>query len=83
MWRFESPEHLIWLAASLAVLGVFYFYLRRWRKVAARSFGERVVPYLIQNFSEKKAFFKALLMAAALALFVIAWARPQAGQGQT
>lgn len=83
MWRFESPSHLIWLLACPVVLAIFYFYYRRWQAVAARSFGERVVPYLIQNFSAPKAFFKALCMALALAFFVIAWARPQMGKGQS
>jgi Ca-activated chloride channel family protein len=83
MWRFESSSHLFWLLAAPAVLAIFFYYYRRWQSVARHSFGERVVPYLIQNFSARKAFFKALCMALAIVFFVIAWARPQMGKGQS
>ncbi len=83
MWRFESPSHLIWLLAAPLLMGLFYFYFRRWQVVSSRSFGDRVVPYLIQNFSARKAFIKALCMSLALSLFVLAWARPQLGKGQS
>jgi len=83
MWRFESPSHLMWLFAAPALLAIFYFYYRRWQTITARSFGERVVPYLVQNFSARKAFFKALCLAMAVAFFVLAWARPQMGKGQS
>lgn len=82
MWRFESPDHLIWLLAAPGVMALFYFYYRRWQIVSKRSFGERVVPYLIQNFSAQKAFIKAVCMSLALVFFVLAWARPQMGKGQ-
>lgn len=83
MFRFESSHLLVYLFLAPVILGIFYFYYLRWLKISTRSFGARVVPYLVQNFSVTKAFAKALCLAAAFSLFVLAWARPQAGKGQS
>lgn len=82
MWRFESPQHLTWLALIPFFWAVFYFYYRRWIQISHTTFGQRVAPYLLQNFSPKKSLLKLILLSTAFALFVIAWARPQMGKGQ-
>jgi Ca-activated chloride channel homolog len=82
MWRFESPSHLWWLVAVPIFLLIFLYYRRRWKKVSAQSFGARVFPYLVQNFSYRKAFVKVICLCLALSLFVLSWARLQMGKGQ-
>lgn len=83
MWRFESPAVLWWMILAPVLLLLFYMLSRRWQKVSAQSFGARVFPYLVQNFSFKKAFFKTLFLCLALAFFIFALARPQMGKGQS
>lgn len=83
MWRFESSQYLSLLLFAPFFLALFYFFLKRWERTTQRAFGGRVVPYLIQNYSVKKATGKALCFVAALSLLVMALARPQAGKGQT
>jgi Ca-activated chloride channel family protein len=82
MWRFESPSHLWWLILAPVFLLLFFYFSRRWQTVSAKSFGNRVFPYLVQNFSFKKAFFKVVCLSLALSLFVLSWSRLQMGKGQ-
>lgn len=83
MWRFESPSHLWFLILVPILLLLFYYNSRRWHGVSKKSFGARVFPYLVQNFSLSKAFYKTLFLSIALAGFIFSWARPQMGKGQS
>lgn len=83
MWRFESSQYLILLMLVPLFLGLFFFYLKRWKRVTERTFGARVVPYLVQNYSATKATWKMIFYVLALSLMIFAWARPQSAKGQT
>ncbi len=83
MWRFESSQYLILLLLAPLFLGLFFFYLKRWQRLTERTFGARVVPYLVQNYSSQKATWKMICFVMALSLMVLAWARPQSAKGQT
>lgn len=83
MFRFESAHLLSWLLVSPVILALFYISYLRWSQIAKKNLGGRVSSYLLQSFSIKKAFIKALLLSIALACFILAWARPQMGKGQT
>ncbi len=75
MWRFERSQYLILLLLAPAFLALFYFYANRWKRVTQRAFGARVVPYMVQNYSVKKSFWKVFCLSMALSFFVLAWAR--------
>lgn len=82
MWRFESSQYLLWLLLAPFFLGLFFFYVKRWQNLTERTFGARVVPYLVQNYSQQKATWKMICFVVALGLMIMAWARPQAAKGQ-
>ncbi len=83
MWRFEATQYLILLLLCPIFFAVFLFYVARWKRVTQKTFGARVVPYLVQNYSSAKATWKIILFCLALGFMVIALARPQSSQGQT
>jgi Ca-activated chloride channel homolog len=82
MFRFESPQYLVLLFYSFFLLVVFYFYLLRWRRITKTNFGDRLSPFLLNSFSEKKSWLKAFLVAVVIAGFILALARPQLGEGK-
>jgi Ca-activated chloride channel homolog len=82
MWRFESSQYLILLLLVPLFLGLFFFYVARWKRITAATFGARVVPYLIQNYSVGKATFKIFCYSLAVTFLIVAWARPQSAKGQ-
>lgn len=83
MWRLEHSSHLWWLLLVPMILVLFTYYRHRWNKVSAAAFGDRVFPFLVQNFSGKKAFWKMICLCLAISLFVLSWARPQIAKGQS
>lgn len=82
MFRFESGHYLIFLLGSLFLMILFAFVLKRFQKESERAFGQRLSPFLLQNFSTKKSVWKAVLLALSFSGFVFALARPQLGEGQ-
>lgn len=83
MFRMESGHLLNWLVLIPIFAGLFYYGLWKWRRLSSTAFGQRVFGYLVQSFSQARAIFKFTLAATCLALFIIAWARPQLGKGQS
>jgi Ca-activated chloride channel homolog len=83
MWRFESTQYLFLLLLCPVFFFVFLFYVSRWKRITQSTFGARVVPYLVQNYSVKKATWKMIFYCLALGFMIMAWARPQSAKGQT
>ncbi len=83
MFRFESSQHLLVLMMVPVLFGIFLFYLGRWKRLTERTFGKRVVPYLVQNYSSQKALWKMVFYSLALSFLILAWARPQSAEGKT
>lgn len=82
MFRLESPQYLIFLSSALIVMVVFLYTLKRWEHITSTQFSHRLASFLFDSFSVQKAWWKAILMALALASFVLALCRPQMGEGQ-
>ncbi len=82
MFRFESPQYLMFLGLSILVLVIFLIVLARWKKITTTQFSTRLSPFLFDSFSLRKSWWKAILMSLALAGFVVAVCRPQMGEGQ-
>lgn len=82
MWRFESSQYLIFLLLVPLFLALFFFFVQRWKRVTEKTFGARVVPYLVQNYSTSKALWKMICYVLALTFMILAWARPQSAKGQ-
>lgn len=83
MWRFEASKYLVLLLMCPLFFALFLFYVARWKRITERTFGARVVPYLVQNYSVAKASWKMAFFCLALGLMVIALARPQSAKGQS
>lgn len=83
MFRFESSHLLTGLFIIPLLAGIFYYGYWNWKKKSASVFGSRVFAYLVQSFSEAKAFFKLGLLLLCLTCLILAWARPQMGKGQS
>lgn len=82
MWRFESPQYLIWLLLVPLYAGLFFYFVKKWQQRTQQIFGARVVPYLVQNYSLSKATWKMILFSLVLTLMILAWSRPQSAKGQ-
>ncbi len=82
-WRFESPEHLqlLWLVPVLYV-GVRVWQERATSRLIKKLGGEKTAPVLTASVSLAKRKWKVYLQLAALALMILAYARPQAGVGE-
>ncbi len=79
MLRFENPDHLyLFLVLLLLILVHYYAVYRRKRKLG--SFGEKeLVRDLLTDVSAWKPEVKFWLCMLSLAMFIIAYARPQFG----
>ena len=79
MFRFASIEMLVSLLV-IPVLGVFFFLTRKARRRALALFGDlELVRKLSATLSPRARLAKRLLTLAAVALLVVALARPQFG----
>lgn len=76
MFQFQNPENLRLLAALPLIGAMLYAYIR-WRRAAMSRLGdaERLLP----PFSEKKFWWKGVLLLLAVACLSVAWANPQLG----
>ncbi len=83
MWRFEATKYLFWLGLCPLFFAIFLFYVSRWKRITQKTFGARVVPYLVQNYSVVKATWKMSFFCLALGFMVLALARPQSAKGQS
>ncbi len=79
MFRFASPEWLLALLLVPAVASVYWLASAR-RRSLLRRFGEsELVSKLTTSVSQRARLFKAALVLGAIALIVLAMARPQFG----
>lgn len=80
MFRFFSPSVLNWLILIPAIWLVVWLWGRAIRGKLTKAFGARITPFLVSSVSNRKRTIKVLLQSAVMALMVLAWARPQAGE---
>lgn len=78
--RFQNPEAFRWLWLIPVLVGVVIWLTKRGRKKLESVFGQKTVPFLTASVSDRKRRAKLILWCLSLACFVIALARPQAGQ---
>lgn len=80
MFRFENMAAFNYLYLIPLLLVLFFFFGRRSKKKMEASIGTRLYPFLSRSVSNRKRYLKILLQIMAVLFFVIALARPQAGQ---
>lgn len=79
MFKFEDPAYL-WLLWILPLLVVIRFYVLWHRRGQLRKLGDiELLKRLMPNVSAVRAAWKFWLLVAALALLIVAIARPQMG----
>ncbi|MFA4045386.1 VWA domain-containing protein [Prevotella sp. PCHR] len=79
MFRFESPAYLF-LLLLIPLLATAYFIAMRNRMKRLRKFGDiQLLKMLMPDYSASRPMLKFILMLVALALIVVALARPQFG----
>ncbi len=79
MFRFVYPE-LLFLLIIIPVLIVMYYFVRRLQRKRLRAFGDpELLKSLMPNASVSRPRLKFILQITALALIIVALARPQYG----
>lgn len=79
MFRFESPSYLF-LLLLIPILAIIYFMSMRNRTKKLRKIGDiRLIKMLMPDYSASRPRLKFVLMLVALALIIVALARPQFG----
>ena len=72
----------IYFIAAVAVAGLLIVYeVVTTRKSMARFAASRVLPEVIVGYSDRRKLLKRVLIVAALALLIVAWAMPRVGRG--
>lgn len=82
MLRFESPEYLYVLMAIPALVLLFALNMKKRRRLLCKLGKWEDLKSLFANVSEKRIWVKSSLLASALFLLVISFARPQLGTRQ-
>ncbi|MCB9073361.1 MAG: VWA domain-containing protein [Bdellovibrionaceae bacterium] len=82
MFRFESPQYLLLLLFVPLLIGIFYIFWLRWKRVTQQNFGTRLAPFLLDSFSQARSFLKVFFLSLALIGFIVSLARPQMGEGK-
>ena len=82
MFRFEnlSAFNYLWVIPFIIILG--FIFDRRSRKRMEAAIGSRLYPYLSSSVSKRKRSVKTVLQILTVFFFVVALARPQAGQSK-
>lgn len=80
--RWGSPSSFYWLLVVLVLLILYFYTEQLTMQKLARGFGQKVARYLTQSLSLGKRRLQLLLQAVALAMIIVALARPQAGESQ-
>lgn len=82
MFRFANTE-LLWLGWIIPVLSFAYYFYTRHKRRQLRAFGdEELMEQLMPNASKKRPVIKFILCMVALALLIVAAARPQFGTSE-
>lgn len=81
-FRFESAKmlNLLWLVPVLYFLGKYF--MRRSAKNLSRHLNQRLQPFLTATLSIKKRSWKGRLELIVVCLMIVAYARPQTGEGR-
>jgi tetratricopeptide (TPR) repeat protein len=81
MLQFQHPEYFFSLAAILPML-ILYLLVKQWKKNTAKKIGDpALVNQLIRDYSPSKFLFKFILIVAAFAILVLAFANPRTPNG--
>jgi tetratricopeptide (TPR) repeat protein len=79
MLRFLHPEYLWWLSALPVLAGILALLRYLNRKRLERLIGRELWTQLVGELSAEKQMIKQIIVLAALALLILAGARPQLG----
>ena len=82
MFRFENLSAFQWLWILPVVIVIGFIFDRRSRKRLENAIGSRLYPFLSSSVSKRKRTIKTILQVSAVLFFVVALARPQAGQSK-
>ncbi len=81
-WRWESGRYLnyIWLLPVAYVL--IMLWLKRRKAFLAKQLGDKTATILAASLSDRKRRWKERLQILALLFMIVAYARPQSGEGR-
>ena len=81
-FRFEASYALqfLWFIPVLFAAGVYF--ARRQKRLLDQHLGEKLRPFLTSSVSEKRRLWKRRMELLALSLLLLAYARPQTGEGR-
>lgn len=80
MFRFESPQVLMYVGLVL-LLGIALSLWGRWRQSRSqKAISARLYPYLTRSVSPARRRVKFFLQGLCLIFMIVAWARPQFGE---
>ena len=82
MFRFESPIYLYLLTLIPLLFLLFALNLRKRRNLLGKLGNWKSVCSLLSNESEKRVWFKFILLVSALFFLILSLARPQIGTRQ-
>lgn len=82
MFRFESPIYLYLLTLIPLLFLLFALNLRKRRNLLGKLGNWKSVCSLLSNVSEKRVWFKFILLVSALFFLILSLARPQIGTRQ-
>jgi Ca-activated chloride channel family protein len=77
-WAFPDAFQLLWLLPVILFAAILFE--RRSRRLVNHALGEKLSPFLTSSISPAKRRLKLALKILALALFIVALARPQLGK---
>ena len=82
-FRFANPEYLVWLWLPIAGLAIFFLTEQMHRRRLSKNFDPAVIGMVAGTLATKKRILRQICLWLGLILAVLAWARPQAGKGQS
>jgi Ca-activated chloride channel family protein len=80
--RFENIQAFSYLWLVPVFIGLSLFFARRSRARLSKLFGQRLMPFLTSSVSLPRRKWKLFLQSMVVLFFVLAIARPQAGQSK-
>src|ERR1039457_2089313 len=82
MFRFESVGYLFYLWL-IPIFGIAAVMVNKWNeRKLKKALGDRAFPFLTSSLSPSRVKLKLILELCVLALGIVAWARPQQGEGR-
>src|SRR5690606_321220 len=80
--QFGNPSAFTFLWMIPVLLLLSWFLIRNQNKAVRKGLGDKITNFLAASVSTGKRRFKLFLEAVAILFFIIALARPQAGQSR-